>query len=296
MRSLAQELKETFGRRVTKLPLDGGFTCPNRKKGTPCLFCSSSGSGDFTLNGQIKEQIQKQKARLAHKWPGSYYLSYFQNFTATYGPIERLRSLYNEAIDDPEVVGLAIATRVDCLDEEVLSLLEEMRERTYLWIELGLQSVNPQVMKRMRLGYLEEDYVEAMAKLRERRIPAVTHMILGLPGSRFEDEIKTAKRILEEKSRGVKIHCLYVQEGTDLAKLYERGEYVPLTMEAYIERVVEILDIFGEDVVIHRLTGDPPKDKLLAPLWIRDKRRVLGTIQKKVAKRTKDEVKKGFFP
>lgn len=285
MRGLAQELKGIFGKRVQKLPLDGGFTCPNRERGSGCLFCSEKGSGDFTLQGQITEQLTLQKERLAHKWPGSLYLAYFQNFSGTYGPIEKLRSVYEEAISDDEVVGLAIATRVDCLGRDVLDLLEDIKNKTFLWLELGLQSVNPSVMKKMNLGYTVEDYKHAMRNLRERDIPVVSHMILGLPGSSFQDEIETAEMILSEGSWGVKIHCLYVQEGTPLAEVYRRGEYIPLERDDYVDRVARLLELFGEDVVIHRLTGDPPHEQLLAPLWIKDKRKVLGSIQKEVAKR-----------
>lgn len=285
MRTLAQELKDIFGKRVQKLPLDGGFTCPNRESGSGCLFCSERGSGEFTLKGHITEQLSLQKQRLAHKWPGSLYLAYFQNFSGTYGPIGKLRSVYEEAIADDEVVGLAIATRVDCLDEDVLDLLEDIKNRTFLWLELGLQSVNPRLTKQMNLGYTVEDYVEAMTKLRERKIPVVSHMILGLPGSTFQDEMETAAMILKEKSWGVKIHGLYVQKGAPLAKIYESGEYVPLERDEYIHRVTDILELFGDEVVIHRLTGDPPHDELLAPLWMKDKRRVLGSIQKELARR-----------
>lgn len=282
MRGLAQELKGIFGKRVMKLPLDGGFSCPNRDKGSPCLFCSPTGSGDFTLKGPLKEQLARQKEKLAHKWPGSLYLAYFQNFSATYGPVERLRSLYEEALEDDEVVGLALATRVDCLGEDVLDLLEEIKNKTFFWVELGLQNINPAVMDAMKLGYRVEDYVEATAKLRGRGIPVVTHMILGLPGSSFQDELETAKRILNEGSWGVKIHCLYVQRATALEEFYRRGDYTPLEREEYVERVVEMLRVFGDKVVVHRLTGDPPKEELIAPLWIKDKRRVLGSIQKKL--------------
>lgn len=281
MRGLAAELKKEFGFRLVKLPLDGGFTCPHLESGG-CLYCSERGSGDFTSPGSIKDQLKLQKKRLAHKGEG--FIAYFQNFSGTFASTDYLRRIYYEAIEDQEVLALAIATRVDCLEEEVLALLEELNKRTYLWLELGLQNIKPSVMEAANLGYTEQDYRDAMRELRKRGIRVVSHMIIGLPGASLEDELATARTIIEEASWGVKVHSLYVQENTGLAQLYERGDYSPLEFNDYIERASRVVQLFGDKVVIHRLTGDPPRDQLLAPEWVLDKRRVLGTLQKELAK------------
>ncbi len=279
MRGLAGELKKTFGFRLVKLPLDGGFSCPHLASGA-CLFCSERGSGDFTRPGSIKDQLAYQKKRLG---PAQGYIGYFQNFTGTFASRDYLERVYYEALEDPQVLALAIATRVDCLEEEVLELLEELNKRTYLWLELGLQSANEEVMELVNLGYKTSDYIEAMKRLRERKIRVVTHMILGLPGATQEDELETAGLILDEGSWGIKIHSLYVQRGTGLARLYEEGLYEPLGFDDYVKRAVAVLDLLGDRLVVHRLTGDSPREELLAPLWTLDKRRVLGTIQKELA-------------
>lgn len=289
MRGLAAELKKEFGFRLVKLPLDGGFSCPHLESGG-CLYCSDMGSGDFTSPGSIKGQLALQKKRLAHKGEG--FIAYFQNFSGTFAPLDYLRRVYYEALDDKEVLALAIATRVDCLGEGVLELLEELNERTYLWIELGLQNINPSVMEAVNLGYTEQDYRIAMKNLRKRNIRVVSHMIIGLPGSSLEDELATARAILDEASWGVKIHSLYVQEGTGLAELYKKGNYIPLEFDDYIRRASRVAQLFGDRVVIHRLTGDPPRGQLLAPDWVLDKRRVLGTLQKELARLNKEMLKK----
>ncbi|NLY35652.1 MAG: TIGR01212 family radical SAM protein [Tissierellia bacterium] len=287
MRGLAQELKAHFGMRLVKLPLDGGFSCPHLDSGG-CLFCSPRGSGEFTLGASIKEQMAYQKKRLAHK--GSKYIAYFQNFSGTFAPVEYLEKLYEEVLEDEEVLALAIATRVDCLPTEVLDLLEKISKKTYLWLELGLQTSNPLIMEKMNLNYDVSQYTKAMDELRKRNINVVSHMIIGLPGATLEDELQCARVILEEKSWGVKIHCLYVQRFTGLAGLYEEGNYKPLSFEDYIERASEVILFFGEDIVFHRITGDPPREELLAPHWLLDKRRVLGTLQKEVTRKRKKKI------
>lgn len=284
MRGLARELKEHFGIGLVKLPLDGGFTCPHLDRGA-CLFCSPRGSGEFTQEGSIKEQLAYQKKRLAHK--GNKYIAYFQNFSGTYAPVDYLEELYKEVLEDRDVLALAIATRVDCLPREVLDLLERLNKETYLWIELGLQSTNPRIMEKMNLNYDLAQYIEAMEQLRKRKIRVVTHMIIGLPQASLEDELDCARLILQEKSWGVKIHCLYVQKATALAKLYEEGSYLPLSFEEYIDRACQVVLLFADNVVFHRLTGDPPREELLAPNWLLDKRRVLGTLQKELARKKK---------
>lgn len=288
MRGLAFELRKDLGQRLAKLPLDGGFSCPHLESGG-CLYCSESGSGEFTSSGTIREQLDYQKKRLSHK--GERYIAYFQNFSGTYAPVDYLRRVYYEAIEDEDVWALAIATRVDCLGEEVLKLLTELNEKTYLWLELGLQNTNPQVMEAMNLGYSKDDYLKAMANLNKRNIKVVSHMIIGLPGASIEDELATARTILEAGSWGVKVHSLYVQESTGLAELYKRGDYEPLTFDDYIDRASQVLHLFGDQLVIHRMTGDPPRDQLLAPSWTLDKRRVLGTLQSRLAKMKKGELR-----
>lgn len=281
-KTLSQHLKEKFGQKVYKLSLDGGMTCPNRD-GTVgergCIFCSERGSGEFaeTLCGNIAAQLEKAKKRVESKVKNGKYIAYFQSFTNTYAPIPYLRRIYTEAIAHDCVVGLAIATRPDCLSDEVISLLKEINDIKPLWVELGLQTKDNGVSEYIRRGYKTEVFESAVKRLRAAGIETVAHVIIGLPN---DDPVKTAKYISDLGVDGVKFHLLHIIKGTDLEKEYEKGAVTPLTLEEYTEALKDCISALREDIIIHRLTGDGDKKTLVAPLWSGDKKRVLNYINK----------------
>ncbi|MCF0150271.1 MAG: TIGR01212 family radical SAM protein [Firmicutes bacterium] len=279
--SIGTYLKEQFGKRVVKLSLDGGFTCPNRdgSKGTGgCIFCSAAGSGDFA--GSVPDQIRL----LSRKWPDAVYIAYFQNFTNTYAPVERLRALWEEALSYPGVIGLAIATRPDCLPAEVLELLEEFNRKTFLWVELGLQTSNEETGKLINRCCTNEDFEAAMAALHQRSIRTVVHLILGLPGETREDMLASARYTASHRPFGIKLHMLHVMKGTPIAALYP--DRCPLlSMKEYISVICDILQLLPQQITIHRLTGDAPKELLIAPDWTRNKHAVLNGIQQELKRR-----------
>ena len=274
--SIAVWMKEHFGCRVVKLALDGGFTCPNRdgRCGTGgCIYCSESGSGDFAsdIPGQIR--------LVSRKWPDAKYLAYFQNHTNTYAAAERLRTLWDEALAYPGVVGLAIATRPDCLPDDVLDLLDEYNKKTFLWVELGLQTIRDDTAAFLNRCYETRVFAEAMEKLKKRGIRVVVHEILSLPGENPSDALKTALYAASLEPFGMKFHMLHVMEGTRLGELYKNAPFPLMTKEEYVKTVVDILERLPQSVTIHRLTGDAPQNALLAPDWTRSKHVVLGAIQ-----------------
>lgn len=288
--TLNNELKNEFGEKVMKLSLDGGFTCPNRdgtigNKG--CIFCSDEGSGEFAGSRlvSIKEQVEQQKQLLSKKWKANKYIVYFQNFTNTYGSVERLRKLYYEAINIEGVVGLAIATRPDCLDEDILELLSELNEETYLWIELGLQTIHEKSTKFIRRGYKLSVYNDAIRNLKLRNIKVVTHIIIGLPNETNEDVLNTVKHVASTNTWGVKIHSLYIQEGTDLYESYIKNPFNIRTMEEYINVVADSIELLPKNMIIHRLTGDGKRSLLYEPEWTLDKLKVLTSIDKELETR-----------
>lgn len=291
--SLNQYLRDTFGGKVYKIALDGGFTCPNRdgRVGVGgCIFCAGDGSGAFAGKRQqsIAEQIEAGKA-LVEKKMGStgkekpMYISYFQNFTGTYAAVERLKELYLQAITPEEVVALSIATRPDCISDEILELLGEINQKKPVWIELGLQTIHEETARFIRRGYELSIYDEAVRRLKERGIIVITHMILGLPGETKAMMLQTAEHIGRVGSDGIKLQLLHILRGTDLASEYEAGKFEVLSMEEYIQIVVECLALLPEEMVIHRLTGDGDKKQLVAPLWSADKKRVLNALSKAIA-------------
>lgn len=283
--TLNEELKSQFGEKVMKLSLDGGFTCPNRdgKVGTRgCIFCGEEGSGEFsgTRLLSLKEQAEEQKKLLSKKWSADKYIMYFQNFTNTYGDIDNLKSLYYEAINIQGAVGLAIATRPDCLGEEVLELLSELNEKTYLWIELGLQTIHEKSSRFIRRGYSLSIYAEAIKKLKCRNIRVVTHIIFGLPNESREEMIDTAKYIANTNTWGIKIHSLYIQRDTDLFDYYMKNPFSMMSREEYVSLVADAIELLPKDIVIHRVTGDCKKELLYEPKWSLDKLRVLSMLDK----------------
>ncbi|NLP12966.1 MAG: TIGR01212 family radical SAM protein [Clostridium sp.] len=288
--TLDYELKQTFGQKVIKLSLDGGFTCPNRdgRIGTRgCIFCGEKGSGDFagTRDVSIAEQVEQQKQLLSSKWPDGKYIAYFQSYTNTYAPLDRLRTRYEDVLSCKDVVGLAVATRPDCLPDDVLSLLEEIAGKTFMWIELGLQTIHPGSAAFIRRGYDLSCFSEAVAKLKERNIRVVVHMIIGLPGESREDILDTVRLVAKLGVWGVKFHMLYIQKDTDLYEYYCSNPFSVLTLDEYVNIIADALEILPPEIVVHRVTGDGVKRLLEAPLWTLDKLKVLSEIDRVLRER-----------
>ena len=274
--SIAVHLQKEFGCRVVKLAIDGGFTCPNRDgtKGTGgCIYCSESGSGDFASD------IPSQIKLISRKWPEAKYLAYFQNHTNTYAGPERLRRLWDDALSYPGVVGLAVATRPDCLPADVLDLLSEFSEKTFLWVELGLQTMRDDTADFVNRCYKTSEFEEAIKTLIKRGIRVVVHEILGLPGENASDALKTALYAASFEPFGIKLHMLHVMEGTKLGEMYKGSPFPLMSRDEYVQAVVDILERLPQDITVHRLTGDAPHSALIAPDWTSNKHTVLGAIQ-----------------
>ena len=288
--SLNDALRERFGEKLYKLTLNGGCTCPNRD-GTlgarGCIFCSEGGSGEFAGSPElsVSEQIEEGKRRLAGKRPVRRYIAYFQAYTNTYGPEERLRRMFTEAISHPEIAVLSIATRPDCLGDEVLSLLEELNRIKPVWVELGLQTIHEKTAAFIRRGYPLSVFDQAVKALTQRGIETIVHTILGLPGETPEMMLDTVRYVNLTSASGIKLQLLHILKNTDLADYYVRTGFSVLSMEEYVDLVIRCLEICRPDLVIHRLTGDGPGDLLIAPEWSRAKRQVLNAIHKEMKKR-----------
>lgn len=283
--SFNKYLKDKFGQKIYKISLDGGFTCPNRdgKAGTRgCIFCSKGGSGDFAESREmsITEQIESGKKKVEKKIKSGKYIAYFQAFTNTYAPVEILRQKYEEAINHPDIVALSIATRPDCLGDDVLRLLNEMNKIKPVFVELGLQTIHQKSAKYIRRGYDLSVYDKAVRDLKKIGVNVVVHVILGLPNESENDMLKTVKYVCESGANGIKLQLLHVIDGTDLAKDYEKGLFKTLEFDEYVNLIVKCVKIIPKDIVIHRLTGDGAKKDLIAPLWSADKKRVLNAINK----------------
>lgn len=283
--SFNKYLKDKFGQKVYKISLDGGFTCPNRdgKIDTRgCIFCSKGGSGDFAQNRNlsITEQIESGKKIVEKKIKSGKYIAYFQAFTNTYAPVEILRAKYSEAINHPDIVALSIATRPDCLGDDVIELLDEMNKIKPVFVELGLQTINSDSAKYIRRGYSLEVYNEAVKKLKNIGVNIVVHIILGLPNESEEDMLESVKYVCQSQIDGIKLQLLHIIAGTDLAKDYEKGLFKTLEFDEYVELIAKCVAIIPKNIVIHRLTGDGAKKDLIAPLWSADKKRVLNAINK----------------
>lgn len=283
--SLNRYLQDTFGEKVYKIALDGGFTCPNRDgtKGTGgCIFCSGAGSGEFAGSPEdsVTVQIEKGKGLLEGKIKNGKYIAYFQAYTNTYAPPEKLRRLYEEAISHPDIVALSIATRPDCLPGEVLLLLEEMNRRKPVWVELGLQTIHERTAEYIRRGYPLAAYDEAVKKLKEIGVQVVVHVILGLPGETAEEMKETVSYVGGSGADGIKLQLLHVMRGTDLEKDYREGKFRVMEMEEYVDLVADCIALLPERMVIHRMTGDGARKDLVAPLWSTDKKRVLNALHR----------------
>ena len=283
-------LKEKFNEKIYKVSLDGGFTCPNRDGKVSrggCIFCSENGSGDFTATKlkSIHAQIEEQIDLVSKKYKGDKYIAYFQNFTNTYAEVSYLRKIYQEALSHEKIVGLAIATRPDCLGDDVLELLAELNKKTFLWVELGLQTVNDDVAKYFNRAYETGIYKEASEKLNKLNIKFVTHIIIGLPKEEEDDYLKTAIFAQNCGTWGIKLHLMYVVKNTPLEKLYLNGDLKVNTKEEYVEKVVNVLENISSEIVVHRLTGDGDRETLVAPLWSIKKIDVLNSIHKELKRR-----------
>jgi radical SAM protein (TIGR01212 family) len=272
-------LRNRFGEKIFKISLDAGFTCPNRdgriSKGG-CIFCSPRGSGDFTGScSDLALQFEEVKAMMQKKWKNGSYIAYFQAYTNTYADVETLREKYYSVLNLEGVMGIAIATRPDCLSSEILELLEEISKEKYLWVELGLQTIHEDTARLINRGYSLETYVEAVRELKRRNIEVVTHVILGLPGEDREEILQTVDFVANTGTQGIKLHLLH----TALAKMYEEGRLSVMELEEYVELVVDCIERIPEEMVIHRITGDGPRATLIEPKWSLNKWEVINSIE-----------------
>lgn len=283
--SFNQYLKDTFGCKVYKISINAGFTCPNRDGtlGTRgCIFCSKGGSGDFAESSSLSvtEQIESGKQRVSKKIKSGKYIAYFQAFTNTYAPIEVLAEKYCEAINHPDIVGISIATRPDCLGEEVLTLLSEINKIKPVFVELGLQTIHEKTAEYIRRGYPLSVYDAAIRALKNAGINTVVHLIIGLPNESREEMLESVEYACKSGADGIKLQLLHILKGTDLADDYLSGKFETLSMEEYLSIIKDCIKIIPKNVVIHRLTGDGPKKDLIAPLWSADKKSVLNALNR----------------
>lgn len=287
--------RSRFGGKVYRISLNGGMSCPNRD-GTldtrGCIFCSRGGSGDFAAPAtlSVTEQLSVAKQKVAAKLPKNKdsfagYLAYFQAFTNTYAPVPYLKQIFEEAMDDPEVVGLSVATRPDCLSQDCIDLLAFLNRHKPVYIELGLQTIHEDTATLIRRGYPLAIYDDAVARLQAAGIPVITHVILGLPKETPSDMIATVRHVIKGNIHGIKLQLLHVLEDTDLAVYYrtaEPSEFACMSLDAYMDILFTLLSLIPEDTVIYRLTGDGPKRSLIAPLWSADKKTVLNTLRQRM--------------
>ena len=280
---LNQYLKEKFGERTLKLCIDGGFTCPNRDGtlGTKgCIFCSEKGSGEHikpaeNISNQVKNYFKSYKSERANK-----FIAYFQNFTNTYDTLENLKSKYDSSLIDDRIVALAVATRPDCINEDICKLLKSYTDRYYVWVELGLQTANDNIGKLINRGYTSSQFTEAVKLLNKYNIDVVAHIMVGLPNETQEDLKNTVDFINKHYIKGLKIHCTYIVENTALANMYNKGLYNPINLDYYLDWVTYILTHISPDIIIHRVSGDSPKDLLIAPQWNLHKKWILNGLDK----------------
>ena len=283
-------LRHKFGKKVFKVALNGGFTCPNidgTKGFGGCTYCSSMGSGDFAGDVQksILEQFNEVKERMHQKWPDALYIPYFQANTNTYAPVSVLKEKFEPVLAQENVVGLSIATRADCLSDEVVEYLAELNQRTYLIVELGLQSIFDETGERINRCHTYSEFLDGYNRLKERGINICVHLIDGLPGETKEMMLESAKAVAELKPHCVKLHLLHILKDTKIAAEYEQGGFELLSLEDYVDIIVSQLELFSEETVIQRLTGDGGRDSLIGPLWSLKKFVVLNEIDKELLRR-----------
>lgn len=291
--SLDYHLKQRYGKKIYKLALDGGMTCPNRDGtlGTGgCIFCSHGGSGDFAVPAgdyrDVWEQIEEAKKKVASKVPeNSGYIAYFQSYTNTYQTPEYLEALFGRAISHKDVVGLSIGTRPDCITPEIMEVLKELNQRKSVWVELGLQTIHPSTAALIRRGYDLPCFEQAFQMLKDAGLTVVVHVILGLPGESREMIAETIRYLGNRKVDGIKLQLLHVLKGTKLAELYEQQPFPIYSLEEYVDLVIDCIALLPPEVVIHRISGDGPKSLLIAPLWSGNKRMVLNAITRRFRER-----------
>ncbi len=285
-RNLSGYFREKYGTRLKKICIDGGFSCPNRdgKCGTGgCIFCGERGSGEhIDPMSSIREQVE---AELARGEENDRFIAYFQNYTNTYADTDTLKERYDAALFDKRITVLAIGTRPDCIDDGIAALIASYKDRVDVWVELGLQSSNDKTGELINRGYKTEAFEEAVKTLKRHGIDIVAHMIIGLPGEGKEDAVKTAEFIARCGVFGIKIHSIYVMEGTALAELYRKKLYTPPTLEEYIDTAADVISTIPDSIVIHRITGDCPRDLLIAPMWNKDKNTVIEGINRVLKER-----------
>ena len=282
--------KTKFGKKVAKVSLNAGFTCPNKDgtKGTGgCIYCSKLGSGDYAgnLKDDIITQFRTIKKIMENKWPDSLYIGYFQANSNTYAPVERLKEVYEPILKEEDVVGLNIATRCDCLNDDVLNYLEELNNRTYLTVELGLQTIHEETSNLINRCHTLEEFEIGLKKLRDKNIDVVVHIINGLPNETEEMMLDTVRYLNKQDIQGIKIHMLHIIKDTKLAAYYKENPFHILTKDEYIDIVIKQLELLKDTIIIHRLTGDPDPDELIEPTWTIKKIDVLNGIDKEMAKR-----------
>jgi len=288
--SFNHHLRETFGEKIFKVALDGGFTCPNRD-GTVaiggCTFCSAVGSGDFIerRSEPIETQFGAFKEMMHQKWPMGKYIAYFQAFTSTHAPVHVLRETFERALREENVIGLSIGTRPDCLPDEVIAYLAELHERTFLWVELGLQTVHDDTAHAFNRGYSFDTYLDSLAKLRKQGLQVCTHVINGLPGEDYGMMMETVRTISRLDVQGIKLHLLHLLKGTPMADLYASGGFRLLEREEYVSLICDQLEILPPNMVIHRLTGDGARDQMLGPMWSLKKWETLNAIDDELTRR-----------
>lgn len=283
-------LRQHFGEKVFKVPLDAGFDCPNRDGKVAsggCTFCSERGSGDFAgdRRDDLVTQFQTIKERMHAKWKSGKYIGYFQAYSNTYAPLDELREMYEMILEQEGVVGLSIATRPDCLPDDVVEYLAELNERTYLWVELGLQTVHERTALLINRAHDFDCYKEGVAKLRKHHIRVCSHIINGLPLETNEMMMETAREVAKLDVQGIKIHLLHLMKRTPMVKQYEKGMLEFLDFESYVQLVVDQLEILPPEMIIHRLTGDAPADLLIGPMWSSKKWEVLNAIDREFERR-----------
>ncbi|MEK3991549.1 MULTISPECIES: TIGR01212 family radical SAM protein [Robertmurraya] len=283
-------LRQTFGHKVFKVALDGGFDCPNRD-GTVayggCTFCSAAGSGDFAGNrvDDLTTQFQDIKEKMHSKWKDGKYMAYFQAYTNTHGPIEELKEKFESVLSQEGVVGISIATRPDCLPDDVVEYLAELNKRTYLWVELGLQTVHERTALLINRAHDYQCYVEGVNKLRKHNIRICSHIINGLPLESYDMMMTTAKEVAKLDVQGIKIHLLHLLKGTPMVKQYEKGKLEFLSLENYVSLVCDQLEILPPEMIVHRITGDGPIDLMIGPMWSVNKWEVLNSIDAELKRR-----------
>lgn len=282
--------KNRFNEKVFKVSLNAGFSCPNID-GTVgyggCIYCSKTGSGEFAgnINDSLEKQFQEIKTMMHKKWPKAKYIGYFQARTNTYAPVNKLKELYETILKQENVIGLNIATRPDSITDECLNYLEELNKKTYLTIELGLQTSNEETSKIINRCHSLKCFEEMVSKLREKNIDVVVHIINGLPYETKDDMLNTIKYLNKLDIQGIKIHMLSITKNTPIAKMYEENKFKLLTKEEYIDIVISQLELLREEIVIHRITGDPKLDELIEPSWLTKKFCILNDIDKEMVKR-----------